>query len=184
MSEIASTGQLRMVFLRYALVAVPLVLLLGLASGMLAGSGYDNAWFAALAKPAIMPPARAFPVAWSILYVMQGIALAIVLQARGAAGRTAATTAFVIQLLLNLAWSPLFFAAHHVEAALVLIVAIFVAAAVTALLFWRVRPVAGVLMLPYLAWLLFAGVLNYEIMRLNPGAEALAPKPASTQISL
>jgi benzodiazapine receptor len=184
MGELASSGQLRMVFLRYALVTVPLVLLLGLASGMLAGSGYDNPWFAALDKPGIMPPGWVFPVAWSILYVLQGIALAIVLQARGAQGRGVAVAAFIVQLALNVAWSPLFFAAHRVHAALALIGLVFVSAAVTTLLFRRVRPVAALLMLPYLAWLLFAGLLNYKVIQLNPTAETLAPRPANTQISL
>ena len=115
---------------------------------------------------------------------MQGVALAIVLQARGAPGRSAAVTAFVVQLALNLAWSPLFFAAHRVHAALALIVAIFVAAAVTTWLFRRVRPLAALLMLPYLGWLLFAAVLNYRVVQLNPDAETLAPKSANTQISL
>ncbi|MDB5688627.1 MAG: TspO and like protein [Sphingomonas bacterium] len=184
MGQLASSGQLRMALVRRALIAVPLVLLLGMLSGVLANSGYDNPWFAGLAKPAFMPPAWAFPVAWTILYVMQGLALAIVWQARGARGRGIAAGMFGVQLALNLAWSPLFFAAHRVHAALWLIGLIFVSAVATTILFRRIRQRAGLLMLPYLAWLLFAAALNYGIAAMNPGAEKLAPAGASTQITL
>ena len=87
MSELASTGQLRMSFLRVALVTVPLILFLGILSGALAGSGTGNPWFAALAKPAEMPPAWAFPAAWTLLYILIGFALAMIIWARGASGR-------------------------------------------------------------------------------------------------
>ena len=184
MGQIASHAQLRMAFIRWALVLVPLVLLLGIASGWLANSGYGNSWFNALRKPDFMPPASAFPVVWTILYVLMGFALAMIVAARGARGREAAIALFVVQLLLNLAWSPLFFAAHQVTAALVLIVPLIVAVALTIWRFWRIRPVAGVLLLPYLGWLVLAAALNYAVMTLNPDAEMLAPGKVRTQISL
>ncbi len=184
MSELASRGQLRMSFVRVALVIVPLVLLLGVASGVLAGSGGDDPWFAALAKPGYMPPAWAFPVAWTILYVLIGFALAQVIAARGARGRGIAVGLFAVQLALNLAWSPLFFAAHRVSAAFVLILAIIVATVAAMLAMARVRRRAALLMLPYLAWLCFAAVLDHAIDRLNPDAATLAPPGARTQITL
>lgn len=184
MGQIASTSQLRMSFLRWALVTVPLIILLGIASGQLSGSGPGNSWFAALAKPSFMPPEWLFGVAWTILYCLMGFALAFVLAARGARGRQLALTLFIIQFVLNLAWSPVFFAAHQVMVALVLIILIFLVAAATTLRFARIRAVAALLMLPYLGWLIFAGLLNYEVMRLNPDAEKLAPEAGGTQISL
>jgi tryptophan-rich sensory protein len=184
MGQLASAGQLRMTLVRRALVTIPLVVLVGFASGALSGSGSDDPWFASLSKPAFMPPGWAFPVAWTILYTMQGLALAIVWQARGTPGRAAAATAFFVQLALNLVWSPLFFGAHQVHAALWLIGAIFVAALVTTILFARIRRPAALLMLPYLGWLLFASALNYRIDVMNPDADALAPAAASTQITL
>src|ERR671933_291412 len=99
MTAIASRGQLRMSFLRYALVTVPAVLLLGTLSGILSNSGYGNGWFDALVKPGFMPPAWAFPVAWTILYVCLGLALALILHARGAHGRRVAIGIFLAQLL-------------------------------------------------------------------------------------
>lgn len=184
MGEIASPSQLRMSLLRSALFTVPFVLLLGIGSGRLSGSGYGNPWFDALAKPEFMPAGWVFGAAWTILYAMLGLALAIVLHARRARGRGLAIALFLAQLAMNLAWSPLFFAAHEVEAAFWLIVAIFLAACVATFQCARVRMGAGLLMLPYLAWLMFAGLLNFEIDRLNPDAEMLAPGSSSTQIAL
>lgn len=182
MNEIASPGQLRLAYLRWALVTVPAILFLGFLSGKLANSGYGNRWFDALVKPDFMPPGWAFGVAWTILYILMGLALAIVIHARGARGRGVAIILFLIQLALNLVWSPLFFRAHQVDNALGLIIVLFVAVAVTAWLFWRIRRVAGLLLLPYLAWLGFASALNYEIGRLNPDAETLVAPALKTQI--
>ena len=175
MTEIASRAQLRMSYLRWALVTVPLVLLLGTLSAVIAGSVATNPWFEALRKPDFMPPPAAFPIAWTILYICLGLALALVLHARGAKGRPLALALFLVQLALNYSWSPLFFAAHRVSLAFWVIVAMFVVAAAAAWLFFRIRRAAGLLMLPYLAWLLFAGALNHSIDGLNPGAELAAP---------
>ena len=184
MMEIASRGQLRMAYARYALVTVPAILLLGTLSGKASNSGYGNPWFDALAKPGFMPPGWAFPVAWSILYILLGLSLAIILNARGARGRGLAVGIFLLQLALNFSWSPLFFAAHKVGLALAVIVAIIVLTAISAWLFARIRRTAALLLLPYLAWLCFATALNYEIGRLNPDAERLAPGTGGTQFAL
>lgn len=175
MTAIASRAQLRMSYLRWALVTVPLILLLGTLSGAASGSASDNPWFASLAKPGFMPPGWAFPVAWTFLYICLGLALAHILHARGARGRPLALSLFAAQLVLNLAWSPLFFAAHKVSLAFWVIVAMWILAAACAYCFFRIRRAAGLLMLPYLAWLILAGALNHQIDRLNPGAELAAP---------
>ena len=182
MNEIASPGQLRLAYLRWSLLTVPAIVLSGFLSGRLANSGYGNRWFDALEKPALMPPGWLFGVAWTILYILMGLALAIVLHARGAKGRGPAIVLFLVQLVMNLAWSPLFFRAHQVGSALMLILALIVIVAITIWLFARIRRVAGLLLLPYLAWLAFASFLNYEIGRLNPDAETLVAPALSTQI--
>ena len=184
MTGIASRSQLRMSFLRYALITVPAILLLGTLSGRASSSGYGNDWFDALTKPAIMPPSWAFPVAWTILYILLGLALALVLHARGARGRGLAVTLFLAQLALNLSWSPIFFAAHQIRTAFFVIVAMFVIAAVTAWLFGRIRRLAGLLMLPYLAWLLFAATLNWQFVQANPDVAALVPGQQSANIRI
>jgi tryptophan-rich sensory protein len=184
MTGIASKSQLRMSYLRYALFTVPAVLLLGTVSGRLANSGYDNAWFAALQKPALMPPGALFGVAWAILYILMGLAIALILHARGARQRGLAIGLFVAQLLVNLSWSPVFFGLHKIDTALVIIIVMLALAIVTTVLFWRIRRNAALLMLPYLAWLCFAAVLNYQIGRLNPDAENLVPGQVETDILL
>ncbi len=184
MSEIASKGQLRAGFLRWAVVTVPLILLLGFASGRMVPVGSENRWYQLLTLPAVRPPDWAFGVVWTILYILLGLALAMILNARGAAGRGIAVALFAVQLLLNLAWTPLFFGAHQVSAALVLILALFALAMATTFAFGRIRPLAAWLLVPYLAWLATASALNWQIDRLNPHAETLASPPASTQIDL
>lgn len=181
---IASPGQLKASFLRWALVLVPLVMLLGFVSGKLAQSGPDNPWFADLVKPGIYPPPAAFGIVWSILYLLMGIAAAMIAAARGAPGRGIALAMFAVQLVLNLAWTPLFFGAHQMTSALYLLFALDVAVAVTAFLFWKVRTVAGVLLLPYLAWVCFATLLNYEFLRLNPDADGRPTSNAVQRIEL
>lgn len=182
MNEIASRGQLRLAYLRWALFTVPAIVLLGFLSGRVANSGYGNRWFDALDKPALMPPGWAFGAAWTVLYVLMGLALAMVLHARGARLRKVAVALFAVQLVLNLCWSPLFFRAHQVGAALVLLLVLLAFVIATALVFWRIRRTAGLLLLPYVAWLGFAGYLNAEIGRLNPDAQSLATPGVHTQI--
>ena len=184
MGEIASRSQIGFSLFRRAVVTIPLVLLLGIASGRLAGSGYGNPWFAMLKKPEAMPPGWAFGAAWTALYICQGLALAIVLNARGNRLRSLAIVLFVLQLALNLLWSPLFFGLHQIGAALWLIIGILAAALGTTIVFGQIRAPAAWLMTPYLAWLCFAAALNNDIRRLNPDAERLAPEAPSTHISI
>ncbi len=182
MGAIASKGQLRMAFLRWAVVTVPLVLLLGFASGRSVPSGSENEWYRALVKPALTPPGWVFPVAWTTLYILMGLALAMILHARGAKGRGVAIGLFVAQLALNLSWTPLFFGAHAVGLALIVLLAILALAIATTFAFARIRRGAAWLMLPYLVWLSFAGVLNWRIGQLNPDAESLVPRTQTSQM--
>lgn len=184
MNGLASPSQLRMSFLRYALVTVPLVLLLGLLSGQLANSGYGNAWFDALEKPDFMPPGWVFGAAWTVLYIFNGLSLALILHARGARNRTRAIVLFVLQLLLNYSWSPVFFALHDMEMALRIVAAMVVITAVLIAIAWRIRPLAGALLLPYLGWLIFATALTWSIIGLNPDAAGLVPAASGTDIAL
>jgi translocator protein len=181
-SEIASKSQLRMSFLRWALVCVAAIEFFGFLSGYLSNSGYGNAWFAALDKPAITPPGWVFGTVWPLLYLLLGLALAIIINARGARGRGLAIIVFLVQLICNFAWSPVFFGARQASLGFLLILVIFVLAVVTTLLFGRIRSLAAWLMVPYLAWLSFAGILAYQIDQRNPDAERLVPGAASTQI--
>ena len=155
---------------RIALITVPAIVVAGSASGLLSNSGYGNPWFDALVKPAFMPPGFLFGIVWPTLYAMLGIALAMILAEPASPARTSALTFFFAQLALNFAWSPLFFAAHDIALAKYVIMVMAVLAAIAAGKFWRMRRVAGMLLIPYLAWLVFAAMLNSAIHILNPGA--------------
>jgi tryptophan-rich sensory protein len=155
---------------RIALVTCPLIVLLGSASGWLSNSGYGNAWFAGLQKPFFMPPGWLFGLVWPILYLLMGIALAMILALRPSRERRSALVLFFVQLALNFAWSPIFFAAHDVTLAKWLIFVLTAIAALAAGRFMRLRKPAGLLLIPYLAWLVFAASLNSAIDALNPGA--------------
>lgn len=171
-----------MSYVRWALFTVPTILFLGLLSGRVSNSGYGNPWFADLVKPAFMPPGWAFPVAWTILYILLGFALAVVIHARGARLRGLAIALFLVQMVGNYFWSPLFFRLHQVTEAFWLILFILAMSVATAWVFARVRMAAALLMLPYLGWLAFAATLTYEIDRLNPDASRVAAPGLRTNI--
>ena len=157
-------------WLRYAFLTVPAIVILGSLSGWLSNSGYGNDWFDTIEKPGFMPPGWVFGFAWTLLYVLLGLALALILATPASDRRRTALILFFAQLALNFSWSPIFFAAHDIKLALIVIVVMLALAAAAAGQFWRIRLLAGVLMLPYLAWLCFAAALTSAIERLNPGA--------------
>lgn len=155
-----------------AILTVLAIEILGGASGWLSNSGYGNPWFDGLVKPSFMPPGAAFGIVWPILYALMGIALAMIIAEPPSPRRKAALTLFFIQLVLNFAWSPIFFAGHDIRLAQVVIFAMAAIAAAAAGQFLRLRREAGLLMTPYLGWLIFAATLNSTIDRLNPGGSA------------
>ena len=157
---------------KLALVAVIAIELVGGLSGWLSNSGYGNDWFDALRKPSFMSPGAAFGLVWPILYALLGIALAMVLAEPPSPRRKTALMLFFIQLVLNFAWSPIFFAGHDIRLAKIIIFAMAAIAAAAAGQFLRIRRAAGLLMIPYLAWLVFAAMLNTAIEQLNPGASS------------
>ena len=158
---------------RLALISVIAIELIGGLSGWLSNSGYGNAWFDALQKPSFMPPGPVFGIVWPILYALIGIAVAMIIAEPPSPRRQAALTLFFIQLALNFAWSPIFFDAHDIQLANIVIFVMAVVAAIAARLFLKMRREAGLLMIPYLAWLVFAATLNSTIASLNPGAGAV-----------
>ena len=155
-----------------ALVTVPAIVIVGSLMGIVSNSGLTNGWYGGLERPSFQPPGWVFGAMWTALYSMLGIALAAILNAPFSTQRQLAIALFAAQLTLNFAWSPVFFGFHMIDLALALLIAMLLLATITANLFRRIRPVAGWLMLPYLAWLCLATALNYETGRLNPGADA------------
>ena len=155
---------------KLAIVTVVAIELLGGLSGWLSNSGYGNAWFDALEKPFFMPPGAAFGIVWPILYALLGVALAMILAEPPSPRKRTALALFFVQLALNFAWSPIFFAGHDIRLAKYVIFIMAVVAGGAAGQFYRLRKSAGLLMIPYLAWLIFAAMLNSTIETLNPGA--------------
>lgn len=178
MQQIASFAQLRASIMRWSLFTVPLCVGLGLLSAAASGSGPADPWFAGLDKPAIYPPPIAFPLVWTALYVLMGFSLALLAVARGSRGRTSAVVAFAVQFAINLAWSPVFFGWHRITLALAIILVLIIATVIAIALAWRVRRLAGALLIPYLLWLCFASLLNLQFLQMNPYADgAAAPAP-------
>lgn len=184
MRYLASPAQLRASLLRWSLFTVPLVLGLGMLSGIAAGSGPANAWFAVLNKPVLYPPPATFGIVWSVLYVLMGVALAMIISAWGARGRTVAIIFFAVQLLLNLSWSPVFFGLHQTTLALWIILAMVPLVLATLFIFFRIRPIAGLLLAPYLAWICFAAFLNWQFVVLNPDSEQIKNSGAAVRVEL
>lgn len=184
MNRLASPAQLRASYLRWALFLVPLIVLLGLGSGVVGGNRVDSPWFAALSKPAIFPPSLAFTIVWTVLDALMGLALALVCSAWGARWRGPAMLAFVLQFAVNLAWSPVFFGRHEIAIALYVIILLDLLVLVTLWLFWRVRRMAAWLLVPYLAWVLFATVLNWQLLQLNPELDGAEVSSAVQRIEI
>jgi benzodiazapine receptor len=125
-------------------------------------------WYAALHKPSFNPPNGVFGPIWTLLYVLMAIAAWSISREPASPLRSSALRIFWLQLFLNFAWSWIFFRQHHLAGALLEIVLLWLAIMAASVLFSRVSRLAAWLMLPYLAWVAFAAILNYEIWRLNP----------------
>jgi translocator protein len=122
-------------------------------------------WYPTIAKPEWTPPSWLFGPVWTVLYAMMAVAAWLVWRKAGWSGP--ALKVFALQLILNAAWSILFFGMRDPFAGLLDIVALWIAIVVTTVLFFRVSKVAGALMAPYLLWVSFATALNFAIWRLN-----------------
>ena len=129
-----------------------------------------DAWYRQLRKPAWNPPNKVFGPVWTTLYLLMAIAAWLVWRKAGIAAAVIPLAFFVLQLVLNTAWSWLFFGRHTLGGAFLELLALWIAILITLVLFWRVVPLSGILLVPYLAWVSFAGVLNGTIWRLNTAA--------------
>lgn len=124
-------------------------------------------WYLALNKPPGLPPNWVFPLVWSILYVLMAIAATWIWLAPDSSARTTALWLYATQLLANAAWSWLFFGRHRIGLALLDLVALLLLTALTARAFMQLDFVAGILLWPYLLWLLVALYLNSTVWWLN-----------------
>lgn len=127
-----------------------------------------GAFYAQLTRPAWAPMPELFAPVWSLLYALMGIAAWLVWRVGGFQMARKPLTLFLVQLAVNVLWSWLFFAWHLGALAFAEVMLLWVLIAATVVAFWRIRPVAGVLLLPYLLWVGFAAMLNYSLWQLNP----------------
>lgn len=151
-------------------VGLVLWILLCAGGGALVGvatAGGDSGWYQSLRKPAWTPPAWVFGPVWTTLYVMMGVAAWRIWRRGGWHRQVAPLLAFLVQLALNFAWSFVFFGRQAVGAALIEILALWAAVALTAALFYRVDKVAAWLLAPYMGWITFAAALNGAIYALQ-----------------
>ena len=125
-------------------------------------------FYAVLDRPAWSPPAAVFGPVWTVLYALMAVAAWLVWRARGWAQAGGALWLFVLQLAVNGLWSWLFFAWQQGALAMADIVLLWLLIVLTIWRFWQVRALAGVLLLPYLAWVSFAMALTWSVWQRNP----------------
>lgn len=161
----APGGPVRRRIEEVAVAALPLVV--GGASGIVTAPAIAT-WYRSLDKPSWNPPDAIFGPVWTVLYLLMGLALVRIWRLdRGRRKVRLALALFALQLALNAAWSLLFFGARRPDLALAEMIALHLAIVATLVAFVRLRPGAGALLVPYLAWVSFALALNVEIVRLN-----------------
>jgi tryptophan-rich sensory protein len=127
-----------------------------------------GAFYQQLSRPPWAPPGWLFAPVWSALYLLIGVAAWLVWRERGWRGARTALSLFVIQLAANALWTWLFFAWREGTLAFIEILILWALIVATLVAFWRVRPLAGALLLPYLAWVTFASALTFATWRMNP----------------
>ena len=149
------------------LIAIVIVEALG-GIGAAITSDQIAGWYAYLKKPAGTPPNWVFGPVWITLYAMMGAAFGLIWNLKEPGlEKGAAFTWFGIQLVLNIAWTPVFFGLHQMLSALVVIIALWAAIATTILCFWRLAPLAAILLVPCQAWVSYATYLNAGYWWLN-----------------
>lgn len=153
--------------MKYATLILSLLIceLAGVLGFFLMGNGVIS-WYPNLVKPLLTPPAYVFAPVWTVLYALMGIALYEFIEG---AENDVGYAAFAAQLILNVLWSLLFFGQHMLLAGLIDLIAIVIATIITVIFFYESSEVSAYLLLPYLAWLIFATYLNLGLVILNMG---------------
>lgn len=145
-------------------------LLLVSAAGAIGAAASRSAgeFYVQLTRPAWAPPAELFGPVWTFLYALMAVSAWLIRRSYGFGKARGALSLFLVQLALNALWSWLFFGWHLGAWAFADIVVLWVLIVATTIAFWRLRPLAGALLIPYLIWVSFAAALNFSVWRLNP----------------
>jgi len=126
-------------------------------------------WYAGLSKPFFNPPNYVFGPVWTVLYILMGISLYKIWQTSSHKRKKISLILFFVQLFFNMMWSFIFFKGHFIGWALIDICIMWTLINVCIGFFYQVNKTAAWLMIPYMVWVSFAGVLNYAIWILNKG---------------
>nr|WP_121273662.1 TspO/MBR family protein [Pedobacter schmidteae] len=146
-------------------IAIPLAI--GAVGAFFTASSVKT-WYVTLAKPSFNPPNTIFAPVWTALYIIMGISAYLVWQKRHTIKHLSRTIAiYLMQLVLNLMWSFIFFYAHQIGVALIEIVFLLFIIILNAVTFYKIDKAAGLLYIPYILWVSFATVLTYNIFILN-----------------
>ena len=145
------------------IIAIAIPLLVGAVSAFFTQDAMSN--FGTLNQPPLSPPGWLFPIVWTLLYTLMGIASYLVVTSGKPYGK--AITVYALQLFFNFFWSIIFFNLQQYLLAFIWLIILWVLIIITTILFFRIRKSAGILMLPYLLWVTFAAYLNLGIYLLN-----------------
>ena len=148
------------------IISILIPLAVGGAAALIANGSFKD--FEALNKPPLAPPAWAFPAAWTLLYILMGIASYLVCTADAPSGKKrSALVVYAVSLVFNFLWSIIFFNLDNYLLAFIWLCALWLLIVIATVQFFGIRRTAGRLMLPYILWVSFAGYLNYGIYLLN-----------------
>ena len=143
-----------------------------------------NTWYQGINKPSFNPPDWIFAPVWVLLYTLIGISGWRVWMRGGFVRNHKAFLVYVVQVLMTLLWSTLFFGAQEFGLALAEIIILWVLIVVNIRLFWKRDALAGQLLLPYLAWVMFASVLNWQFIQANPDGGEQGGEGAAQRVTL
>ncbi len=152
------------------IIKLAISILLPLSVGAVAGMFTSQAvptWYASLNRPSFSPPNWVFGPVWTTLYVLLGFSFFLIWKESPSKGRNSAIIVFSIQLLLNFAWSFIFFYFNSIGAALLEIILLWISIIAMIYLFYKIKPLAAYLNIPYLLWVSFATILNAGYYFLN-----------------
>lgn len=145
-------------------LAIPL--LIGIIAGFLTRQGVEN-FTLNVEKPPFSPPAALFPIVWTILYILMGISAYIIEKTPDSTEKSRALVLYYLQLFFNFLWSFIFFSFNNYLIAFIWIIILLILIIATTIEFYKIKPLAAYLMIPYILWVTFAAVLNFSIYLLN-----------------
>ncbi len=148
------------------IISLLIPLAVGGLSALIVGNDMDI--YKDITRPPLSPPSIVFPIAWTILYILMGISLYLVMCEKGNYdNKTKGYVFFATQLIFNFLWSPIFFSAKLYAIAFIVLILMWISALLMIIYFYKVNKTAGLLQIPYIVWLTFAGYLNLGIYLLN-----------------